>query len=43
MKRRAAYRYRSAVTGRFITAAVATRRPRTTVRERIKPRPRLKD
>lgn len=29
------YRYRSAITGRFVSAAVARRRPRTTVSERV--------
>lgn len=30
------YIYRSAKTGRFVTAAYAKRHPKTTVRERIK-------
>lgn len=30
------YVYRSAVTGRFVSAAVAARKPKTTVRERRK-------
>jgi hypothetical protein len=34
MKRR--YRYRSAVTGRYVTAAYAARYPQLTVRERVK-------
>jgi hypothetical protein len=28
--------YRSAITGRFVTAAKAKRRPKTTIRQRIK-------
>lgn len=37
MKRRAVrYRYRSAITGHFVTKAFALRRPRVVVRERIK-------
>lgn len=31
-------RYRSAVTGKFVTAAYAKRYPRRTVRERVKPK-----
>lgn len=34
---RARYRYRSAVTGRFVSAAYAKRFHRRTVRERVKP------
>jgi hypothetical protein len=34
---RARYRYRSAVTGRFVSAAYALRYPQRTVRERVKP------
>lgn len=30
------YRYRSAVTGRWVTAAYAKRYPKRTVRERVK-------
>lgn len=37
MKRKAAYRYRSAVTGRYVTAAYAKRYPKKTVRERVTP------
>ena len=32
------YRYRSAVTGKFVTVAYAKRYPRRTVRERVKPK-----
>lgn len=35
MKKKYRYVYRSAVTGRFVTAAYATRYPARTVRERI--------
>lgn len=31
------YRYRSAVTGRWVTEAYAKRYPKRTVRERVKP------
>lgn len=34
----ARYRYRSAVTGKFVTAAYAKRYPRRTARERVKPK-----
>lgn len=37
MKRKPVYRYRSAVTGRYVTAAYARRHPRKTVRERVRP------
>lgn len=30
------YRYRSALTGRFVSAAYAKRRPSTTIRELVK-------
>lgn len=33
------YRYRSAITGRFVTAAYAKRYPRRTVRETTRHRP----
>lgn len=33
------YYYRSAVTGRFVSAAYARRWPKRTVRIRVKPRP----
>ncbi len=29
------YRYRSAITGRYVSAAFAKRNPRTTIRERV--------
>lgn len=31
-----AYRYRSAITGRYVSAAYAKKHPSTTVRERVK-------
>lgn len=34
-KRTVKYRYRSAITGGFVTEAYAKRHPKTTVRERI--------
>ncbi len=36
MKPRAQYRYRSAVTGRYVTPEYAKRHPRKTVRERVR-------
>jgi len=36
MTRKPAYRYRSAVTGRYVTAAYALRYPQRTVREAVK-------
>ena len=30
------YRYRSAITGRYVSAAYATANPETTVRERVR-------
>lgn len=35
------YRYRSAVTGRIISATKAAKCPKTTIRERVKPRPKV--
>jgi len=35
---KARHRYRSAITGRYVSAAYAAKNPTTTVRERIKPR-----
>lgn len=37
MSRKPTYRYRSAVTGRWVKAAYAKRYPKRTVRERVKP------
>lgn len=34
------FRYRSAVTGRYVSAAYAAKHPKTTVRERVKRRVR---
>jgi hypothetical protein len=34
VKRKPTYRYRSAITGRYVTAAYAKRHPKQTVRER---------
>lgn len=36
MKKRATYRYRSAKTGRYVSAAYAARHPTTTVKERVR-------
>ncbi len=36
MTRKPAYRYRSAITGRYVSAAYAKRHPTTTVREAVK-------
>ena len=36
MSQRARYRYRSAITGRWVSEAFAKRHPRTTVRERVR-------
>ena len=36
MSKRATYRYRSAITGRYVSAAYAKRHPTTTVRERVR-------
>lgn len=36
MKKKASYRYRSAVTGRFVKACFAKARPKRTVREMVK-------
>ena len=36
MKRKPTYRYRSAVTGRYVSAAFAKRHPKQTVRERVR-------
>lgn len=33
-----AYRYRSAITGRYVKPAYAKRYPKRTVRERVKPK-----
>lgn len=38
-KRNVHYRYRSAVTGRYVKPAYAKRYPKRTVRERVKPKP----
>ena len=35
-KRKQQYKYRSAITGRYVAAAYARRYPRRTVRERVK-------
>ena len=35
MKRRRWYRFRSAITGRFVSLATALRHPRTTIREKV--------
>lgn len=37
MKTKRRYRYRSAITGRFVSAAIAKRRPKSTVREAVQP------
>lgn len=34
-RKRAAYRYRSAITGRYVSAEFAARNPSSTVRERV--------
>lgn len=36
MNRKARYRWRSAVTGRWVSEAFAKRHPKTTVRERVR-------
>lgn len=36
MKKRASYRYRSAKTGRYVSAAYAKTHPSTTVKERVR-------
>lgn len=37
MTRKTAYLYRSAVTGRYVSAAYAKQHPKETVREAVKP------
>ena len=39
-KPRVKYRYRSSVTGRYVSPAFAAEHPRETVREQVKPRGR---